>query len=399
MEVPLKRDAADGQACAIHDAVELSHHEEAPVKVVDEPVDAVRGAMGAGMVEGLEESFALGAELQDRLQQQRLAREMSDGPSPQMLDPLGHLRPARCLVDVPCLGQHIGACWVAAASIGDLQHRVQEAQDDGDALEQGPERLLCTLPSVRADALRRIRRRQLPRFLGKLAVGGLQGRRVGRLRDSGTEDASPGGHSGNEDLLADEPGVLLVGNQVLGQVLRRLDRGADERGAAQRQLSPIPEHRRAPEHVRERVERDAPVAQIQPVLDLLGQGHHVRHDEGRADRELLLVSVQLDTTDPHLCPLGEAPVIEAEPLAEVRREQLGMLAMQLLQPRPEQPPVVHAPEVVLFALERKADSLVSTGCFHRSLRARVAVFATPSMAQNGESSHCFHSTFLNPKIR
>jgi hypothetical protein len=78
--------------------------------------------------------------------------------------------------------------------------------------------------------------------------------RLGRcaLGQLGAENASACGRRGDIDLLALEPGVLLVGDQVLGELGGILDRGADDRGAAQGAPGPVPLHRVTPEDVGKR---------------------------------------------------------------------------------------------------------------------------------------------------
>jgi hypothetical protein len=61
MEIPLQGHGPDGETSTLRRAMELTHGEETAIEVVDEPVDGIGGAVGAGVIEGLEELLALGA--------------------------------------------------------------------------------------------------------------------------------------------------------------------------------------------------------------------------------------------------------------------------------------------------------------------------------------------------
>ena len=109
----------------------------------------------------------------------------------------------------------------------------------------------------------------------KTAVGGLQvvgPRRQGRLR---SQDASAADGRGDVDLLAVERLVMLVGQQVLGQ-LRLADGGPHDAASAQPALQAIPGHRVAAEDAGQGPERDAELAQEQRAFDVARRGRSCR---------------------------------------------------------------------------------------------------------------------------
>jgi hypothetical protein len=145
--------------------------------------------------------------------------ELSTRPLSKAPDALAKLCPCRRVVDVPGpVGHFSPQRPVLRAAIPEHEHRMQKAQDHGD----GPKDLLPgqlrRLPSIGADRLGRVVLVQEPSLGGEHAVGLLE--RVGRcaLGQLSAENASACGRRGDIDLIALEPRVLLVGDQVIGEV-------------------------------------------------------------------------------------------------------------------------------------------------------------------------------------
>ena len=128
-------------------------------------------------------------------------------------------------------------------------------------LNKRPPGRLGGRPAVGVDRLRPVLRVQAPGLVPEHAVGGLQVVVAGRLGQGHPQAAPAAGGGRQVDLLAGQRGVLLVGDQVAGQALGRLDGRADQAEPPQRALQAMPVHGVAPEDLGQGPERDGELAE------------------------------------------------------------------------------------------------------------------------------------------
>ena len=99
VEVPLQSHSTDSKSAALERAMELAHGKEPAVEVIDEPIDGIGGAMGAGMVVSLEELRLLRAELEDGVLESAI-RQFCLSPFSQTPHTLRKLDAGLSLVDL-----------------------------------------------------------------------------------------------------------------------------------------------------------------------------------------------------------------------------------------------------------------------------------------------------------
>ena len=151
--------------------------------------------------------------------------------------------------------------------------------------------------------------------------------------------------------------MLLVGDQVLGELGGVLDRGADDRGAAQGAPGPIPLHRVTPEDVSQRFKRHIELPQIQGLLDLLGLANEVRHQKRRADLKDATGGRKPDTTKRDWLLSRPVGAIKAEALSHLGWEQFRSVGQNLIDSAAKGLPISEAGRIVGLAFEQHTDSL------------------------------------------
>src|SRR5437016_14643552 len=105
-------------------------------------------------------------------------------------------------------------CSITPTALGDLQNRVEEAQDDAHRREEAPPGALRSFPAVGAHRLGAVSGRKRAGLLGTLSVGGLQSVGGGRISHGSAEDAAASYGGRHIDFLPQCPGVLLVSQTV-----------------------------------------------------------------------------------------------------------------------------------------------------------------------------------------
>ena len=275
VEVPLQGHGTYGETGGLGRAMQIAHRVEAPVLMVHEPIERVGGAMGAREAIRARELGAFAAEFEDHLPECSFERARI-GPLAQTAQPLGELRSGAGVVGRPDPGQDTCTrCSITPTALGDLHNRVEEAQDDAHRREEAPPGALRPFPAISAHRLGAVGGRKRAGLLGKLSVGDLQSVGGGRLSHGSAEDAAASYGGRHIDFLPQCPGVLLVSQQVCGELLGLLDGAAHDGGPSQGHFGPVPVHRVASEHVDQGVKGHAPVAQIEGFFHFLGPPHHV----------------------------------------------------------------------------------------------------------------------------
>jgi hypothetical protein len=237
----------------------------AAIQVVVEPaqqaIHEVARPMTAGVGIRLDECPSLAAQRQHLLPDHLLVH-MRHGPLPQSTESLREAPGIRGMIRIPDpLPQCVERLSQVLGPVPDLEERMEEAEDDRYPLEQRPPGRLGGRPAVGVDRLGAILRVEVPRLVPEYAVGGLQVVVAGRL-GQGQPEAAPGAGGGRQvDLLAARGGVLLIGDQVAGQAVGRLDRRADQAEPPQRTLQAMPVRGVAAEDLAQCPERDGELAE------------------------------------------------------------------------------------------------------------------------------------------
>src|SRR5215813_342066 len=127
--VPLQGHGTHGETGGIGRAVQIAHRIETPVLMVHEPIEGIGGAMRTREAIGAHELRAFATELEDHLPE-RAFWQARRGPLAQTAQPLGELRPGAGVIDRPDPAQDERTGFsLTPTALGDLQNRVEEAQD------------------------------------------------------------------------------------------------------------------------------------------------------------------------------------------------------------------------------------------------------------------------------
>jgi hypothetical protein len=200
---------------------------------------------------------------------------------------------------------------------------VQDTQDDADGRQEALPGALRGVPAVGAHGLRAVGRSTRAGLVGTRSISGLQSLGRGRFGHGGTEDAAASHRGWHLDCVPERPGLLLVGEQVLGQPLGLLDGAADEGGPSQSDCGSIPEHRVTSEHVAERVEGHAPVAPVAGLLPHVGTCDQVRPQARGPYLKELPRGRELDAARPELRLYRPALVVAPEAPAKRSGNSFG----------------------------------------------------------------------------
>lgn len=398
VEVPRQSHGAHGETGGSGRAMQRAHRVEAPVLMVHEPIEGIGGPMRTREARGARELRTLAAEFEDHVPA-RPCWQARRRPLAQTAQPLGALRPGAGVIDRPGPDQDERARdAITPTACGDLEDRVEETQDNIHRWTEAPPRALCAFPAVGAHRLRAGGGRKFACLLGKRAVRGLQ--RVGRgcLGHGRAEDTAASHRGRDRPLVAQRPGVLLVGQHVRGELLGLLDSTAHDCRPSPGHLRPIPGQRVPSEHGDQGVEGHAPVAESARLCHVLGPPHHGRHQERRPDQAHLCGGVDLNAPEHNVLLHGPTLVVQHEALVDSRGKQLRMLATDRRQILAEARRIGHARCVVLLLIERHTETLAS-GWFHASDSLYSAVCSIHSIGLEVESSHGLHKRLTNHEIR
>src|SRR5215510_12486426 len=138
VEVPLQGHSTYGETSGTGRAMQIAHRVEAPVLMVHEPIERVGGAMGAREAIRARELGAFAAEFEDHLPE-GYCWQTRMVPLPPTAQPLGEVRSGAGVVGRPDPGQDECTRFsITPTALGDLQNRVEEAQDDAHRREEAP---------------------------------------------------------------------------------------------------------------------------------------------------------------------------------------------------------------------------------------------------------------------
>lgn len=290
---------------------ETGAHEPA-VKGDHVAVDHVAGTMGVREIESEEEDIpstgsghcGFGGEFDNGFQSgsgQGVLRPGEEGG-----DTLAKVFGRGAAVDVP---HHAGdgrkqVLIAFLTAVTDAEESMQEAFENDNGGEERLPGVLGRFPAVCVEGLGGVGGRQLLRFVAKTTIGVGQCSLVRRRGHGCTQDTIGAHGHGNVGLLAVDMDVLLVRQQVLGEMFGVFDRRTHEIVASETGGQPIPVGVIMAEHVAKAPEGDAEATQEQGLLYLIGVADHLRQHAAARNRQyhvltFLIRLLELDAPKSH----------------------------------------------------------------------------------------------------
>src|SRR6266508_5285898 len=211
MKVPLQGHRPNRQAQTFWRRVAIAGCVQQSVQMIEQAVYSVRGARRLRAIVGRREFSTPPAELLNHFGD--AATEMFRAPLSQAAQALREFALGLSTIDMPDTRQNL-LPQLACATSGDLDHRVQVAQDQCDLREEQAPSFAGRRPAISTDREWAIVREDCFGLGSELAVGGLQAFSVVPLTNGDAQKAATGGRGRDNDFLTVDPGDLFINDQI-----------------------------------------------------------------------------------------------------------------------------------------------------------------------------------------